>query len=471
MSAELAHLDIDALSGVLARKEASPVEAVEAYLERIERLNGGLNAYLSVYPEQALEAARQAEAEILAGDRRGPLHGVPLAVKDLFLAAGMTRTCGSRIERELAGEDATSVGRLRRAGAIVLGMLNLHEFAFGPTGINPHFGSARNPWNTDMVCGGSSSGSGCAVAASLAAGALGTDTGGSIRIPAALCGIVGLKQTYGLASRHGIYPLCESFDHGGPLTRTVRDAALILEAIAGEDPKDPTTREATSADYTEKLGRQPKGMRIGVPKAFFFDRLHPDVEAAVWAALATFEELGAVVEEIDLPFDAHEAARAWNVISLAEAYGVHEAHLRENGAALSPDVYERLLKGKDISEADIAAARKKQEHVTAEMARVLKQVDLLAAPTAPIPAVPVDDTTIRVRGEEVDAVKVLGRFTRLACFTGQPAISVPCGLSAKGLPVGIQLMGRWFAEADLLSAAHAYEQAAPWRERRPPAAA
>lgn len=468
--AGLALLDISALAPLIEQKQISPVDAVQAYLERIERLNGSLNAYISVYPELALEAARRAEAEIAAGNYHGPLHGVPLGIKDLFQVDGMDRTCGSRIAVDDEPEEATSVARLKSAGAIVLGLLNLHEFAFGPTGINPNFGTARNPWNTDMVCGGSSSGAGCAVAASLAAGALGTDTGGSIRIPAALCGVVGLKQTHGLASRHGIYPLVGDFDHGGPITRSVADAALILRAIAGEDPRDPSTRLAVPDDYSATLGQDVRGVRVGVPMRFFFDDLHPDVDAAVRTAIAVLTDLGAEIVEIDLPF-VDEATKVWNTIALPEVYTLHERHLREQGDVLSPDVRARAELGRDKTALELIKARWARDRIKREMAALLGEVDVLVTPSAPIPAVPVDTGTIRVGASDVDGATALGRFTRLAALTGQAAISVPCGLTSDRLPVGLQLIGGWFAEADLLRLAHAYEQAAPWREQRPPEAA
>jgi aspartyl-tRNA(Asn)/glutamyl-tRNA(Gln) amidotransferase subunit A len=465
--ADLVSLDIAALAAVIARKEASPVEAVQAYLDRIERLNESLNAYISVYPELALEAARRAEAQVMAGEALGPLHGVPLAVKDLFEVAGTTRTCGSRILAESPAADATSVARLRGAGAIILGLANLHEFAFGPTGINPHHGTARNPWNTDMVCGGSSSGSGCAVAAGLAAGALGSDTGGSIRIPAALCGIVGLKQTYGLASRAGIYPLSETFDHGGPLSRTVADAALMLQAIAGEDPRDPSTRGVRAGNYSTGLDDGIAGLRIGVPRDFFFDELHPEIEAAVRAAIEALAALGAVIAEVDLPFAA-EAMAAWNTTALAEAYAIHEAHVRDQGDELSPDVKARLLLGRNIQAVDYVKAGWSRARIKDEMAGVMEQVDALVAPTTPIPTVPVENPTTSLGGREVSSAEVLGRLTRLAAFTGQPALSLPCGFTGDDLPVGLQLIGRWFEDRALLRIAHAYEQATPWHTRRPP---
>ena len=464
---ELALKDIATVGAMIAAREVSPVEVMQSQLARIEALNPDLNAYISLYPDAAMAAAKEAEAEIAAGNHRGSLHGIPMAVKDLFQVAGMERTCGSRLLSEgVANSDATSVARLREAGAIMLGMLNLHEFAFGPTGINPIVGTARNPWNRDYVSGGSSSGSGCATAAALAMATLGSDTGGSIRIPASLCGVVGLKQTYGLASRSGIYPLCESLDHGGPLARTVRDAALVLAAIAGADPADPSTEHARVADYTALLGQPLDGLRIGVPRDFFFDRLHGEVEAAVQAALSVLADLGAVVEEVVLPFN-REATQGWNVMAMAEAHTVHEGHLRDHADELSPDVNERLRLGIGVSATDYINSRRAQAKVRHEMAGVLAQTPILAMPTAVIPSVPIETGTVMVDDREVVGWKALGQLTRLAAFTGQPAISIPCGFTEAGLPIGLQFLGAWYEEPLLLQAADAYEQATDWHLRRP----
>ncbi len=465
---DLALMDIAALAPLIAGREVSPVEVMESQLARIEALNPDLNAYISLYPDAALAAAKEAEREIAAGAYRGPLHGIPMAVKDLFQVAGMERTCGSKILSEgVANSDATSVARLRDAGAIMLGMLNLHEFAFGPTGINPNVGTARNPWNPDYVSGGSSSGSGCATSAALAMATLGSDTGGSIRIPGAMCGVVGLKQTYGLASRAGIYTLCESLDHGGPLTRTVRDAALVLGAIAGADPDDPSTAQARVGDYTALLGQPLDGLRIGVPREFYFERLHPEIEQAVQAALAMLEELGAVVEDVSLPFN-RDAVQGWNAMAMAESLSVHEGHLRDNADDLSPDVRERLGLGKDLTAIDYIRSRQTQTRVREEMAGVLAQTPILAMPTTVIPPVPIETGTIVVGEKEVIGWRVLGQLTRLACFTGQPAITLPCGFTEDGLPIGLQLMGAWFEELQLLQVADAFEQATEWHLRRPP---
>jgi len=461
------------LAAAIARGALSPVAVVDAYLDRIARLDGRLHAYISVYPELARDAARAAEAKVRAGAPLGPLHGVPVAVKDLFQVAGMARTCGSRSFSEPAQEsDSTAVARLKAAGAIVLGLVNLHEFAFGPTGINQAFGTARNPWDQSRACGGSSAGSGCAVSAGLAAATLGTDTGGSIRIPASLCGIVGLKQTYGLASRAGIFPLCEGFDHGGPMTRTVRDAALLLQAIAGPDPADPTSWGAQVKDYMAGLDEgAAAGLRIGVPEAFFWQDLHPEVEAAARAALAQLAELGATVRPVTLPVDAEAVGAAWDTIALAEAFALHETRLENQGDALSPDVARRMRRGSTIGAGDLVRAHWLQNRARRDMAALFADVDLLATPTTRIPAVDAESGAIAVAGESVDGARVLAALTRFAAFTGQPAISVPCGFTGDGLPIGLQLIGRWYEEPVLLGAAHAYEQAAGWWRRRPDLAA
>ncbi len=464
---DLARLTIAELSDLLDTDAVSPVEVMRATLDRIEALNPVLNAFLSVYPDQALAAARVAETEIRAGRRRSPLHGVPVAVKDLYAVAGMRRTCGSKLFTEEADpQDAATVGKLKDAGAIVVGLLNLNEFAYGPTGINPHFGSARNPWDRERGCGGSSAGSGCAVAASLVPAALGTDTGGSIRIPAALCGVVGLKQSYGLVSRRGIFPLCDSFDHGGPLARTVRDAALVLQAIAGEDGADPTTHGVRVRDYSEHIGDGLRGRIIGVPDNFFFDGPHPDIEAAIRTAIDELAGLGAEVRPIALPF-ADDALESWTVMALSEAYAVHADRVAEHPGVMGPEVEARLLQGKDIAAADYQLAQCRQADIKQAMADVMTSVDVLAVPTASGPAPLIDTGCYRQNGEDIDAAAVLGRPCRLASFTGQPAISVPCGLTGEGLPVGLQLIGRWFEEPELLAAAAAYETATSWHTQTP----
>ncbi len=433
-----------------------PVEITRAYLDRIDRLNPQFHAYVSVYPDQALQAAKVAEAAVARGDSLGPLHGVPLAIKDLFLVAGMTRTCGSKLVRENAGPvDAASVAALRKAGAIFLGMANLHEFAFGPTGINPHFGTALNPWDATKVCGGSSSGSGCAVAAGLGAGAMGTDTGGSVRLPAALCGIVGLKPTHLRISQDGIYPLVGEFDTGGPMARCVRDVAAMMAAL---DPAGGFDRYAPATSLA--------GIRIGVPEALFESGVHPEICAAVRGALDAMETLGAGVEVVALDF-ADKALCAWNTITLGRVNALHGARASTAGNRLSPDVRDRIRAGRHIARDQIDEALTVRKTVHVDMAGVMETHDALVMPTTPLPAVNADDGRGDLGGRTIDGATVLGRLTRLASFTGQPALSLPWALTTMRLPIGVQMIGRWNADEQLLELAGALEAAGGWKFQHP----
>ena len=457
---ELAWMQIADLAENIRTKRISPVEAVHACLDRIERLNGGLHAFISVYPDLALADARAAEAAVMAGDDLGPLHGVPLAIKDLFAVRGMVRTCGSRLIAEGPGAaDAESVAALRAAGGIVVGLANLHEFAFGPTGINPHFGTAQNPWDRGKVCGGSSSGSGCAVAAGLVPGAMGTDTGGSVRIPAALCGIVGLKPTHLRVSQQGIYPLAGEFDTGGPMTRSVRDTALMMAAL---DPAGGFGghRALPSLD----------SIRIGVAETLFDSAVDSDIDRHCRAAIGVLEALGAKIERLDLPF-ADDAVAAWTTISLYRSYALHGARAEAADSKLSPSVRGRVLTGREVSEADVGTALAVRETVQAQVADLMQRFDAFVLPTTPIPAVDAADGQGILDGAPVDGAAALGRLARMASFTGQPAVSVPSGLTAGGLPAGLQLIGDWNGDEKLLEIAACYEAAGGWAGRRPPMAA
>ena len=456
---DLAWMSIAELAEKIRERQVSPVEAMQACLDRIERLNDDLRAFISVYPEQALASARAAEAAVMAGDELGPLHGVPLGIKDLFAVRGTVRTCGSRLIDEGPGEaDADSVAALRAAGGIVLGLANLHEFAFGPTGINPHFGTARNPWDRRKVCGGSSSGSGCAVAAGLAAGAMGTDTGGSVRIPAALCGIVGLKPTHLRVSQQGIYPLAAEFDTGGPMTRSVADAALMMAAL---DP---------AGGFAGHRARPAlDGVRIGVLDCLFDSGVDPDIDRLTRTAVAVLHDLGAEIEALDLPFAA-EATAAWNTITLGRTYAVHGERAEAPDSKLAPSVRDRVLTGRDISAADIGKALEVRQAVQAQVSELMQRFDAFVLPTVPIPAVDAADGQGELDGARVDGAAVLGRLARLASFTGQPAVSIPSGLTAGGLPAGLQLIGDWNADEALLEIAACYEAASGWGGRHPPMA-
>ncbi|HEV8674954.1 MAG TPA: amidase [Methylomirabilota bacterium] len=456
------------LAAAIRGREVSPVELTEACLGRIGRLDGTLRAFITVDGERALAVARAREAEAKAGRFRGPLHGLPLAYKDLFFVQGLPTSCGTKTsEYFLADEEATAVRRLTAAGAITLGKLNLSELALGPFGDNAHHGDVQNPWRAGHVAGGSSSGSGAAVAAGLALGTLGTDTGGSIRLPAACCGIVGLKPTYGRVSRAGVMPLSWSLDHVGPMARTVEDVALLLGVIAGHDPREATTSHRPGGDFVAALGGPVAGLRVGVPETYYWDGVDGEVTAAVRAAIGRLGELGIAVREVALP-DPQGLSDVANVLARAESAAIHARILREQPHALQPAVRARLEVGLHLSAHDYLQAGRLRARLTrAFVSQVFAEVDALAMPTIPEPA----PALAAVKAGSTDeVVQRMGRFSRLTRpwnALGLPALSVPCGVSAAGLPIGLQLVGRPFDEATVLRLGRAYEQAAGWWRRRP----
>ncbi len=460
------------LARLIASKEASPVEVVQAHLDRIASLDGKLKSYITVLGDSALDAAKAAEAAIMNGNGLGSLHGVPVGLKDLYCTKGVKTTGGSKILGDwVPSENATVVSRLTAAGAIVLGKLNMHEFAYGPEGLNPHYGTPWNPWDaaTHRICGGSSSGSGAAVAAGLCPGALGSDTGGSIRIPASLCGITGIKPTYGRVSRAGVLPLAWSLDHVGPMCRTAADCALMLGAMAGYDPRDPTTSVLPVADYVAALTGQVKGLRIGVLCAFYLESTDPAARALVEAAVKTLEGLGALAQEVNLELPKHAAGASYAVIS-PEAYAYHEGWLKSRPRDYGADVRQRLLVGAFVSGADYLKGQRVRALIRDEVDRALARLDVLVCATTPMPAPAVGESEVSIGGEKQPVRPSLIRFTRPFNLTGHPAASVPCGFTAAGLPVGLQIIGRPFDEATVLRAADAYQRATDWHTRRPPAA-
>lgn len=466
--ADLCWWSATALAQAIRQRQVSPVEVVDALVRRIERLNPQLNAFLLVTADRAREQARAAERALAAGADVGPLHGVPLAYKDLFATAGIRTTAGSLILREwVPREDAVAIARLRAAGAICLGKLNTVEFAYGATGANPHYGNCRNPWDTTRMPGGSSSGSGAAVAAGLCYGALGSDTGGSIRVPAAFCGIVGIKPTYGRVSRRGVVTLAWSMDHVGPLTRTVADAALILRTIAGHDPGDPASSRRSVPDYCATLDQGVRGLRVGVVRRHFFDRLDPAVATACEQALETFRSLGATVVEVDIPH-LREAGPISTAIIFAEASSYHQRWFPARAAEYSAEVRERLLLGRTISALDYLRAQRARRLLIAEFREALSQVDVLAAPTAAFPPPRFDESTVDLGGRREDVALAIVQLTRPHNVVGLPTLAIPVGFSPTGLPVGMQLAGRPFDEATVLRVGRAYEVATEWHRRRPP---
>ena len=457
-------LTIHQAAALLRRGELSPVELTRACLERIRETDGRLHSFILLLADDALEQARLAEAEIRRGDYKGPMHGIPFALKDLYDTAGVRTTSGSYVDLDRVPEtDATTTARLKAAGGILLGKLAMHEFALGGPDWTTPFEPARNPWNLAHITGGSSSGSGSAVAAGQCLGALGSCTGGSIRGPASLCGIVGLKPTYGRVSRFGVVTLSWSQDHAGPMTWTVEDAAYMLQAIAGYDPKDPTSSRAPVPDYSLSLKEDVRGLKIGLPRHYFFDPdpgVSPEVVATVEKAIADLEQMGAEVQEVTLP--SLEYVRAANtVIMVSEAYAYHEPNLKSRPADFGEIVRARFRIGGLLSASDYLQAQRVRSWARRDFAAALQKVDLLATPTMtqPAPAFEGYDPLATVRGRS---------FTAPFNVTGLPAISVPCGFTDAGLPVGMQLAGKPFDEPGIIQAAYAYQQQAGWRDLRPP---
>jgi len=467
VSAELLDLSIAELATLLRDRKASPVEVTHAALDRIAKVDARLNSFITVTAEGALAAARRAEEEIGAGRWRGPLHGVPIGLKDLFDTAGVVTTNGSRIFKGVVpAVDAVVTTRLKQAGAVVVGKNNMHEFAFGSTTNNPHHGTCRNAWNPDHIPGGSSGGSGAAVAARLCFMSMGSDTGGSIRSPACLNGIVGHKPTYGLVSRRGVFPLSWSLDHAGPLARTVRDAALTLQVIAGHDPGDPASASLAIPDYAAGLEGGVRGLRVGVPREYFFERATEEVESHVRAAIRTLEGLGATIVEVSLPHVELAATAGMAIISV-EAADIHREWIRTRPDDYGADVRPRLQAGALFSGVEYTRAQRIRALVQQEFREAMTRADVLAMPNNAIPAPRIDQTTIPVRGKDVWVMALMPSLTIPHNLTGAPALTVPCGFAASGLPVGLQIVGRPFEDATVLRVGHAYEQATEWHRHRP----
>jgi aspartyl-tRNA(Asn)/glutamyl-tRNA(Gln) amidotransferase subunit A len=438
----------------LRRRAVSCVELTEAALASIERLNPSTNAMLTVTASRAREDARRADGELARGVDRGPLHGIPIAVKDLFRTRGVRTTAGSKLFADyLPDYDAAVVERLESAGAIMLGKTGMHELAYGITSNNPHFGAVRNPWDTARIPGGSSGGSGAAVSAGMAFMAMGSDTGGSIRIPASYCGVVGLKPTYGRVSRYGALPLGFSLDHMGPLTRSVRDAAVVLNTIAGHDPRDAASSRRRVEDYMPAFEPAIAGLRIGVPENFFFERIDPQVRAAVHRALDAAEQLGARLIPIRVP-DIAALNTVARVVLLAEAAAALEPYAgrRED---FGGDVRALLDQGRMLPATDYVNAQRLRGQMQHAFAALWSQVDCMATPTTPITAPPIGETRVTIEGESEDVRLATTRLVRAINLLGLPAISIPCGLDDRGLPIGLQIIGKPFAEALILRMAQA----------------
>jgi aspartyl-tRNA(Asn)/glutamyl-tRNA(Gln) amidotransferase subunit A len=453
--ANLPH-SLTALSREISGRRLSPVEVVKALLGRIEK--DETNAFITVTAEQALEQASQAEQEILAGHRKGPLHGVPLAFKDLVYTRNVHTTMGSALfAGHVPDRSATVALELDEAGSVLIGKTNTHEFAYGPTGDRSFFGPTRNPHDVRKITGGSSGGSGAAVAAGLCYGALGSDTGGSIRIPAALCAVVGMKPTFGRVSKSGVFPLAWSLDHVGPITRTVEDNALMLNALAGQDLEDPYSVNLPEEDFTRDLEGGVRGAAIGLPSSFYFEHTGGEVEERVREAVEGFRSLGAEVREVEVP-NLWETLHAQRFILAAEAYAVHEERLKNEPDSFDDQGLKRLLDGERLKAFRYANARQRQLLSRREVESVLRSVDVLLTPTVPIPAPEIGQRETTIGGYEESVYSALTRFTGPTNLNGLPSLSVPCGTTASGLPVGLQLIGRPFDEATLYRFGRAYEE-------------
>ena len=465
---EICYMSAGDLSKLVQNKEISPVEIIEAHLTRIDATEPVLNSFITLLADEARGAALQAEKDIQAGRYKGPLHGIPVALKDLYNTGGVRTTSGSRIfDNFIPTEDCTVAAKFQQAGAILVGKLNMHPFAYGPTGENLDYGHMHNPWNPDMVTGGSSGGSGSAAAAGQCTITTGSDTGGSIRIPAALCGIVGLKPTYGLVSRHGLTALSWSLDHPGPMTRTVEDAAITMNVIAGHDPKDVASAKVDIPDYTSALTGDIKGLRIGIVKEYFETPLDPQVRKAVMDAIGLLESMGAEVKEVSYPmFNQSQAISSTVLMSEATAY--HRDLLEKEGHQIYEPVRQRLEAGLFISAAEYLRAQQARTIFDNQGRSLLDDVDLLAGPTEPVTAPRIMASKVMAGEQEVGVVGALTQYTRPYNINGFPAISVPCGFSDENMPIGLQLAGKPFDELTVLRAAHAYEQATDWHTRRPP---
>ncbi len=460
---DLCDLTIADVSRVLRSRRASCAEVLDSCLRRIERDEPELNAFISVMAGAALEEAAKADRRLARGSIDGPLHGIPISLKDLYDVAGFKTTAGSKIYAEnVATKDSAVAERLREAGAVIAGKANMTEFALG--GIQPEYGPAVNPWNHERTAGGSSSGSGVAVAAGMVYASIGSDTGGSIRIPASFCGVVGFKPTYGRVSRRGMMPLSWSLDHAGPLARTVEDAALVLQAIIGHDPEDPTTNASRPPALTERLRPRLDGVRIGIPENYFFDELDREVGQAIDAARRALDHLGVSFKRVEIPH-AEDAGAATMATMVSEGAAAHRKHLTTRPEDFSKPVRKMFEEGSITPAVTYLKAQQMRTLLIQEYLEALSEVDALLYPTTPMAAFNRDESPYAA-----DGVPSVGRCTTSLPLTGLPGVSVPCGFTKSGLPIGMQLVGRHFDEATLVRIGHAYQNATDWHTRRPPAA-
>jgi len=467
MSAEPALMTLTAVAKAIADRTVSSHEVTRSCLHRVAQWQPHLNAFMAVEAEEALEAADAADAALAKGDVRGPLHGVPLAHKDMYYEAGKVVTCGSLIRRDyVATTTSTALQRLKDAGTIRLGSLQMAEFAYGPTGHNSHYGPVHNPFVLDRVTGGSSSGSGSAVAARLTFAALGSDTGGSIRNPANFCGVTGLKTTCGLVSRAGAMPLSQSLDTVGPLARTAEDCALLLGLMAGADPDDPTTFGGPVPDYIAATRASLTGLRIGVPSAFYVDDLDAEVARILDDTIAVLKREGADIVKVELP-DQRQLSSACQLVLAVEAAAFHKRWLIERPQDYGPQVLMRLQNGLAVPGVSYLEALRWRGAALAAHVAATAGVDAVIAPVAPIPAPTIAESDVGNAPDAESVIQRLTRFTRPINYLGLPALAVPAGFTANGIPVGMQLIGRSFDEATLLTIGAAFQRATDFHDTEP----
>lgn len=466
LSKDLIGKPVETLAPLIEKKEISPVELTEAILDHTEKTEGTINAFMEVYREDALENAKKAEEEIANGTYRGMYHGIPMAIKDNVYFKDKVSTMSSKIHKDfVSNHDATVITKLREAGVVFTGKLSMHEYAWGITNNNPHYGAVKNPWNYEKIPGGSSGGSGAAVAVGSTVASLGTDTAGSIRIPSSACGIVGLKQTHGLVSKYGVYPLAWTLDHVGPMTQTVKDAAGLLQVIAGYDKKDPTSVKVPEENYLAKVTGDVKGLVIGINEDYFFNEVDDEIETLVRGAIQTLVDQGATTKEVNIPMLKY-AEWAELVTSLSEASAIHHSDMLTRPDDFGHDIRMLFELGELPSAVDYLQAQQVRRQLKHEFTKAFEEVDIMMMPTLPVLPNDIGDDWADLNGKKVDLIDNIIRFTGPGNLTGLPGLSVPCGFS-KGLPVGLQIMGPAFGEAAILNAGYAFEKTNPMGGKKP----
>lgn len=466
MNKDLLEITVTDLSDLIQKREVSPVEITENILEYIDYINPKTNAYISITADTALKSAREAEAEISSGNYKGMFHGIPIALKDNIFSNNELTTMASKIHGDFVPEyDATVTEKLRKAGAIFTGKLNMHEYAWGADNNNPHFGAVHNPWNPEKIPGGSSGGSGAAVASHSTYCSLGTDTAGSIRIPSASCGTVGIKPTHGRVSKYGVYPLAWTLDHVGPIAKSIKDAAAMLSVISGFDAKDPTSVNLPVHDYLGRLNGNVKGLRIGINEDYFFKNVDSRVEKVIRERIADLENLGAIIKSVSMPALRHAQ---WTVLAtgLPEASTIHHSNLQTRPNDYGADIRLLFEIGELFSGVDYLQAQQVRRQIKQEFQQVLSQVDVIIAPTIPLIPPSIGEDTVDINGVVGSYIENSIRFTGPSNLTGLPALSVPAGV-AEGMPVGLQVIGRAFDETTVLNVGLAIELMQPMKGYRP----